>query len=193
MATLADELLNDFEESGSEDEGKLTKDLFPDGFAESGADTSGKARGEGMELDGDEEEVDDEEADADVAMDPNGKLAKEMGEAEATKAKVDKMRLGNVNDVRSVASLMKTLQPILDVSSNSLDPDMFCLLRHLCLHWMLWTNRPDLFALPIGRKYLITNRYHPRKERRLSARSKIIQSIIYLLKRTPFRLRSIMR
>ncbi|PGH33344.1 U4/U6 small nuclear ribonucleoprotein PRP31 [[Emmonsia] crescens] len=125
MATLADELLNDFEESGSEDEGKLTKDLFPDGFAESGADTSGKARGEGMELDGDEEEVDDEEADADVAMDPNGKLAKEMGEAEATKAKVDKMRLGNVNDVRSVASLMKTLQPILDKVSyyQSLPPE----------------------------------------------------------------------
>ncbi|KLJ08710.1 hypothetical protein EMPG_15864 [Blastomyces silverae] len=125
MATLADELLNDFEESGSEDEGKVANTLFPDDVGEPGPDTSAKARGEGMELDGDEEEVNDDEADVDVAMDPTGKLAKEMGEAEATKAKVEKMRLGTVGDVRSVASLMKTLQPILDKISyyQSLPPE----------------------------------------------------------------------
>ncbi|PGH02579.1 U4/U6 small nuclear ribonucleoprotein PRP31 [Blastomyces parvus] len=125
MATLADELLNDFEESGSEDEGKVTDNLFPDSVGEPGSDFSAKARGEGMELDGDEEEVNDDEADVDVAIDPTGKLAKEMGEAEATKAKVEKMRLGAVGDVRSVASLMKTLQPILDKVSyyQSLPPE----------------------------------------------------------------------
>ncbi|OJD26587.1 hypothetical protein ACJ73_02026 [Blastomyces percursus] len=114
MATLADELLNDFEESGSEDEGTAANTLFPDSVGGPGLDISVKARGEGMELDGDEEEVNDDEEDVDVAMDPTGKLAKEMGEAEATKAKVEKMRLGTVSDVRSVANLMKTLQPILD-------------------------------------------------------------------------------
>ncbi|OJD13214.1 hypothetical protein AJ78_06306 [Emergomyces pasteurianus Ep9510] len=125
MATLADELLNDFEESGSEDEAKLTNNLFPDSVAESRADAFSKAQGEGMELDGDEEEVDDEDPDADVAMDPNGKLAKEMGETESIKAKVNKMQLGAVNDVRSVASLMKTLRPILDKVSyyQSLPPE----------------------------------------------------------------------
>ncbi|EEQ90379.1 hypothetical protein RJZ56_001968 [Blastomyces dermatitidis] len=125
MATLADELLNDFEESGSEDEGKVANTLFPDSVGEPDLDTSAKARGEGMELDGDEEEGNDDEADVDVAIDPTGKLAKEMGEAEATKAKVEKMRLGAVSDVRSVASLMKTLQPILDKVSyyQSLPPD----------------------------------------------------------------------
>ncbi|EEH07974.1 conserved hypothetical protein [Histoplasma capsulatum G186AR] len=114
MATLADELLNDFEESGSEDESTLANTLFPDKAAESDADGSAKVRGEGMELDGDEEEVNDDDADADIAMDPTGKLDKEMGEADATKARVEKMRFGTVSDVRSVASLMKTLQPILD-------------------------------------------------------------------------------
>ncbi|KAL2370078.1 pre-mRNA splicing factor [Blastomyces gilchristii SLH14081] len=125
MVTLADELLNDFEESGSEDEGKVANTLFPDSVGEPDLDTSAKARGEGMELDGDEEEGNDDEADVDVAIDPTGKLAKEMGEAEATKAKVEKMRLGAVSDVRSVASLMKTLQPILDKVSyyQSLPPD----------------------------------------------------------------------
>lgn len=155
MATLADELLNDFEESGSEDESTLANTLFPDKAAESDADRSAKVRGEGMELDGDEEEVNDDDADTDIAMDPTGKLDKQMGEADATKAKVEKMRFGTVSDVRSVASLMKTLQPILDVSPDSLDPHMFRLLRYLCLHWMIWTNRPDLFALPSTESILL--------------------------------------
>ncbi|EEH45728.2 U4/U6-U5 snRNP complex subunit PRP31 [Paracoccidioides brasiliensis Pb18] len=118
MATLADELLNDFEDSGSEDEHKLANNLFQDGVTQDGLDGGIETRGEGMELDGDEEEVDDEEADGDAVIDPSGKLAQEMGEAEATKAKVDKMRFGAVSDVRNVANLMKTLQPILDKVSH---------------------------------------------------------------------------
>ncbi|KAK2787935.1 U4/U6-U5 snRNP complex subunit prp31 [Emmonsiellopsis sp. PD_33] len=125
MATLADELLNDFEESGSDDEGKLANDFLQDGTAEAGPERLLQNQNEGMELDGDEEEVEDEEANADMAMDPNGKLAEEMGEAEATKARVEKMRLGGVGDVRSVASLMKTLDPILDKIAHyqSLPPE----------------------------------------------------------------------
>ncbi|KAK2752779.1 U4/U6-U5 snRNP complex subunit prp31 [Onygenales sp. PD_40] len=125
MATLADELLNDFEESGSDDEGKLANDFLQDGTAEAGPERLLQNQNEGMELDGDEEEVEDEEANADMAMDPNGKLAEEMGEAETTKARVEKMRLGSVGDVRSVASLMKTLDPILDKIAHyqSLPPE----------------------------------------------------------------------
>ncbi|KAK2799927.1 hypothetical protein FQN50_008320 [Emmonsiellopsis sp. PD_5] len=125
MATLADELLNDFEESGSDEEGKLANDFLQDGTAEAGPERLLKNQNEGMELDGDEEEVEDEEANADMAIDPNGKLAEEMGEAEATKARVEKMRLGGVGDVRSVASLMKTLDPILDKIAHyqSLPPE----------------------------------------------------------------------
>jgi U4/U6 small nuclear ribonucleoprotein PRP31 len=44
-----------------------------------------------------------------------------VDDEEDTKAKVEKMRLGTVRDVRSVAGLMKTLQPVLEVS-HPLDP-----------------------------------------------------------------------
>ena len=40
-----------------------------------------------------------------------------LDDEEATKAKVEKMQLGGVDDVRSVAGLMKTLEPVLEVST----------------------------------------------------------------------------
>lgn len=121
MATLADELLNDFEDSGDENEEEQNNEgpqddgvasLFPrDGAAQqptTGGDTGG------MELDGDEEEVDEDEE----LM--NGAAAKQARDApedeEETKARVEKMQLGSVNDVRNVAGLMKALQPVLEVS-----------------------------------------------------------------------------
>src|SRR6266487_5269186 len=115
MATLADELLNDFEESGSEDEGKLEPDFLDDDSTEPlRKDSLREPRGS-MELDGDEEELDDEDEGMDVCTVPNADLAKNEGD-EMTKTKIEKMQLGDVRDVRSVARLMKTLQPILDVS-----------------------------------------------------------------------------
>lgn len=119
MATLADELLNDFEDSGDENEEEQNNEgpqddgvasLFPgDGAAQqpmTGGDTGG------MELDGDEEEVDEDEE----LM--NGAAAKQARDApedeEETKARVEKMQLGSVNDVRNVAGLMKALQPVLE-------------------------------------------------------------------------------
>ena len=38
---------------------------------------------------------------------------------EARKAKVEKMHLGGVDDVRSVAGLMKVLEPVLEVRDHS--------------------------------------------------------------------------
>ena len=103
MATLADELLNDFEESEPEDEGQ--NDLRHDD------DVDGEPweRAGSMEIDGDKERLTSEDAG------PSETLGEGVAEDEA-KAQVEKMQLGTIADVRSVARLMKTLQPILDVS-----------------------------------------------------------------------------
>ena len=103
MATLADELLNDFEESEPEDEGQ--NDLRHD----DDVDGEPGERADSMEIDGDKERITSEDAEASET------LGEGVAEDEA-KAQVEKMQLGTVADVRSVARLMKTLQPILDVS-----------------------------------------------------------------------------
>ncbi|TAQ87912.1 hypothetical protein B7494_g3751 [Chlorociboria aeruginascens] len=111
MSTLADELLQDFEDSGSE--GDQNEGLFPDN-SEPKLGLNGHSTGTNgsMELDGDEEEVDyDEEM---SGMND----AVEAEDEEETKAKVEKMQLGGVDDVRSVAGLMKTLEPVLEVSTS---------------------------------------------------------------------------
>ena len=43
-------------------------------------------------------------------------VAKDVEDEEETKAKIEKMQLGGVDDVRSVAGLMRTLEPVLEVS-----------------------------------------------------------------------------
>jgi len=105
MATLADELLNDFEDSGSEHEeeanGLEPGDEIP-------ADEND--HNHGIPLDGDEEEMEDAEEEVTARDD-------DLEDEDDTKAKVEKMRLGAVRDVRTVAGLMKTLQPVLEVSS----------------------------------------------------------------------------
>lgn len=109
MSTLADELLNDFEESGSEGEGEEQNGFLQDGTSPpqtKDADTNGS-----MVLDGDEEDVGDE----DETMKEGDQVAGAEDEEEA-KAKVEKMQLGGVSDVRNVAGLMKTLEPVLEVS-----------------------------------------------------------------------------
>jgi len=115
MSTLADELLNDFEDSGSEGEGdkeELEKGgLFPDN--EDKSLHLIKDNG-GMELDGDEEDIDEEMADLNTKED--------IEDEEETKAKVEKMQLGDVDDVRTVAGLMKKLEPVLKVSDTFCSP-----------------------------------------------------------------------
>ncbi|OAA63977.1 pre-mRNA splicing factor [Cordyceps fumosorosea ARSEF 2679] len=84
MSTVADELLNDFGSSGDEAE-----------ELENGLDTT---NGDPMDEDGVEIKAEDED----------------MDDEAASKAKIEKMQLGAVKDVRSVASLMATLEPILE-------------------------------------------------------------------------------
>ena len=114
MATLADELLNDFEDSGSEGgEGQH------DGFLQNGAsppatNDSPPTLAGSMILDGDEEDLDEDDGAESAII--NGAEA-DVEDEEDAKAKVEKMQLGGVNDVRSVAGLMKTLEPVLQVCS----------------------------------------------------------------------------
>lgn len=109
MATLADELLNDFEDSGSE-RGEDQNETLDEA---STPPTTNGTLNDGMILDGDEEEDD-------AAMEDHS--VGDADDQEEAKAKVEKMQLGGVSDVRNVAGLMKTLEPVLEVSSPNLSP-----------------------------------------------------------------------
>ncbi|OLN92876.1 U4/U6 small nuclear ribonucleoprotein Prp31 [Colletotrichum chlorophyti] len=109
MATLADELLQDFEDSDSEVE-ETQQDHDPLGLDDAAQSNGRKQQGD-MDVDGDESggEEDDE------AMGGVSKGAVEpVEDAEDAKAKIEKMQLGGVSDVRSVANLMQTLEPVLE-------------------------------------------------------------------------------
>ena len=126
MSTLADELLNDFEDSGSEGDDDQKSSFLHEAISSPHADLvnghgrqpeSAKQNGS-MELDDDEEEMgdyDEEMANGD-GMNSGDTLADADDEEEA-KAKVEKMQLGGISDVRSVAGLMKTLEPVLQVGA----------------------------------------------------------------------------
>ncbi|KAI0423907.1 hypothetical protein F5Y09DRAFT_169860 [Xylaria sp. FL1042] len=120
MSTLADELLQDFEDSGSEN-GDVQDDAGLD--LEGGAASSPPGRGSGQEngdmmLDGDEEGEPDEDEDEDMAgMEEMDGTVNAMEDEAAAKARIEKMQLGNVSDVRKVTSVMDRLEPLLkDIS-----------------------------------------------------------------------------
>ncbi|KAM6531062.1 U4/U6-U5 snRNP complex subunit prp31 [Fusarium solani] len=102
MSTVAEDLLNDFGSSGDEAEEFENDGLVKDEEANGDRDA--------MDVDGDAATKDDEGSENDPSNDRD--------DAEATKVKVEKMQLGAVKDVRSVASLMQTLEPILEVSTT---------------------------------------------------------------------------
>lgn len=117
MSTLADELLQDFEDSGSENgEEQLDAD------ADAGFEIDGSihrhqhdSADADMVLDGDEEEEPDQE---DEEMGGIGVAASldTIQDEEAAKAQVEKMQLGSVKDIRKVTRLMDRLEPLLKVS-----------------------------------------------------------------------------
>ncbi|RCI11460.1 hypothetical protein L249_7319 [Ophiocordyceps polyrhachis-furcata BCC 54312] len=100
MSTVVDELLNDFGDSGDEADA-------PDNIDQPEPTENDNHDGNAMEMDGGEED-----AEMVDGNDSNGR--REVEDAEATKARVEKMQLGAVKDVRSVAVLMQTLEPILE-------------------------------------------------------------------------------
>ncbi|PHH59755.1 hypothetical protein CDD81_2593 [Ophiocordyceps australis] len=94
MSTLADQLLNDFGSPGQDD-----ADIPPSDDA--------------MDVDADDASPSGAPDDTpdDAPDDDNLPVVQDL---EATKARVEKMQLGAVKDVRSVASLMQTLVPVLE-------------------------------------------------------------------------------
>ena len=109
MSTLADELLNDFEEdNGSEDDGDHQNELVQGSASPPGPNGHQRINGS-MIVDDEEDEAEDEE----MINGSNG--MEDAQDEEETKAKVEKMQLGGVSDVRNVAGLMKTLEPVLEV------------------------------------------------------------------------------
>ncbi|KAI0880365.1 pre-mRNA splicing factor [Annulohypoxylon maeteangense] len=108
MSTLADELLQDFEDSGSEN-GDDQNDV--------GLDIEGPVVGpptshedNDMMLDGDEEAEPDEDEEMGGM---SGGVTEPLEDEDATKAKVEKMQLGGVKDIRKVTTVMDRLDPLL--------------------------------------------------------------------------------
>ena len=115
MATLADELLNDFEESDSEGEGEQTK--FRDDEAERPSNGLSHQNGvTDMDMEDEDGGGDEEDEDANTASMIKTEGLEADDDEEEAKAKVEKMELGAVKDVRNVAGLMKKLEPVLNVS-----------------------------------------------------------------------------
>lgn len=117
MATLADELLNDFEDSG--DENNENENDLGDDDQQTNGKTAHHDTTHGMEVDANEDAMSDGEDGADeeeiAALKGIADAADDDEDDEvAHKAKVERMRLGGVSDVRSVAGLIKTLQPVLE-------------------------------------------------------------------------------
>jgi U4/U6 small nuclear ribonucleoprotein PRP31 len=111
MATLADELLADLMDSGSEYESDSENG---DESRQDGAD------GIAMDANDDQEEeaedVDEEEA---YRIAEASKKRAAPADEEEAKARVEKMNFGGISDIRSVAVLMKSLQPVIEVSTHS--------------------------------------------------------------------------
>ncbi|KOS20819.1 U4/U6 small nuclear ribonucleoprotein Prp31 [Escovopsis weberi] len=110
MATVHEDLLNDFGSSGDEDE------EFNDGLVR---DEKPNGSRDAMDVDGLEDDEEEGSDDEQQQKGMNGGGGGGGGDddddyAEATKSKVEKMQLGAVKDVRSVASLMSTLEPVLE-------------------------------------------------------------------------------
>lgn len=133
MSTLADELLNDFEDSGSDGEGEPQNGFLQDDTSPIPINGRTGAPQGSMVLDGDEEDVDEDE---DMDSAPLNDAVADVEDEEEAKAKVEKMQLGNVSDVRSVAGLMRTLEPVLEVCAFcSPSSSIQCLDRNLHLLW----------------------------------------------------------
>ena len=118
-SSLAADLLADFNDTDEED-------LNENGTSDISQDLSDQPNGhrsrshDVMELDGDEEANEDEDEEM-TGVERDGEGKKAPGDLsidddeETTKAKVEGMRLAGVDDVRSVAGLMKKLEPVLRV------------------------------------------------------------------------------
>lgn len=120
MTTIAEDLLNDFESDDENDQEQQNGELFADhGYSDEGLvdptrNPAGASNGDHMELEGDEEQHDDEDPDAAA---PSHLKMDDAEDEEEAKARIEKMQLASVSDVRSVAGLMRQLEPVMEVST----------------------------------------------------------------------------
>ena len=187
MATLADELLNDFEDTGSETEEQAAEEngTVNDISTAGASATNGATQNElGMELDDDEEDVGD--ADESHGLSAT-KAAQEAEDEEETKARIEKLQLRRVADVRSVAGLMKALAPVLEVSfslfSSSLVPYFRLVFSSIYVRG-LQRDKDErgvvlTCAVAMNRKSSIFRAYHRRNSRKMKARSRITPSTVF--------------
>jgi hypothetical protein len=119
MSTLAEELEQDFaDSSGSDNEQHDGANGLVDAV-----------------VDEQDSDVDMDGSDANGHDAANGVPEPSRGEdPDEARAKVEKMQLHGINDVRSVAGLMKTLQPVLEVSEISFTPTQLHCLAMRRLH-----------------------------------------------------------
>jgi U4/U6 small nuclear ribonucleoprotein PRP31 len=134
MSTLADELLQDFEDTGSEGGDDQQEDGFLDGYGDGGK----SLRDVGM--DGDDSDSEDQDVDMDA---PDKNVVETTDDPEEAKAKVEKMQLGGIRDIRNVAGLMKTLEPVLEVSISCRNP--ICLKHDKTFTSISVNTSPDSF------------------------------------------------
>jgi U4/U6 small nuclear ribonucleoprotein PRP31 len=121
MTTIAEDLLNDFESDDDDNQDEQNGELFADhGYSDEGLVDPGKLtgalNGDHMELEGDEEQHDDEDPDAAA---PSHLKMDDAEDEEEAKARIEKMQLASVSDVRSVAGLMRQLEPVMEVSKST--------------------------------------------------------------------------
>ncbi|KXJ89213.1 pre-mRNA splicing factor [Microdochium bolleyi] len=110
MSTLADELLQDFEDSGSDHDDAQSDNGLGDAIGPSlraDHDDDGD-----MQLDGDEEPMEDGEDDHQMTG-IDGVVAEVAEDDDDAKAAVEKMQLGGIKDVRKVSTIMDKLEPLL--------------------------------------------------------------------------------
>ncbi|CAD6504622.1 BgTH12-00130 [Blumeria graminis f. sp. triticale] len=109
MSTIAEELLQDFEDSGSEAEESLLREKL-DIDKEDGSHNTYPLNGANGVMDVD----DDEDFNKDEEMTEAASLGLNVGDEYDMRANVEKMDLGNVDDVRRVARKMKKIEPVLE-------------------------------------------------------------------------------
>lgn len=155
MSTLADELLNDFEdESGSEierdeEEGGLGLDH---GLKEGSA---GAVPGDDEDDDGDDRMADEEREYAEAR-----RRSADAKQIEEEPNEIEKMQLSGVSDVQNVARLMKTIRPILEVC-------ICCLALPCFVLPCTMDSRSD--KRDVHRKSHIISQYHQSSKQQLSA------------------------
>lgn len=119
-SSLAADLLADFNDSDEEELEENGTSISNDLLSDQPNSRQSRSRDLMMDLDGDEEgDDDDEDEEMTGTVLPQDKDDLSIDDDEETrKLKVESMNFGAMNDVRSVAKLMKVLEPVLEVSNK---------------------------------------------------------------------------